>query len=539
MAKQAVPRINRTLSDCAALPRPLLLNLQCKSFNDTMRLQVRANEPINAKALFFGHDHGVNENITRITTNGICTPAIVPPTRPASAAFVAPATLPMSATLITLRPDVKPYLPPRQYFPFYKSKNSPVTADDVRGVEPVVINVNDSTSASEGSDTGIRIPSLTQTFLQNRTWSGDREKNAYARSIIKINVASPPPSPQRNFENRTIVTITPPSSSLSKIPHLSTQSETEITERGSDATSLVTNFDERPTSSCCPRNNTVVRVNVVENEPQTLHNISTNTNECVTNHVNVTYVTDKSGSDSNDDDRSDSGLFSQNDSIGTSDSAECDKGAQGSNDFERKAEPAGSGSGSDSLDKCPPRPLFRDDDGDFSLHYMSCKINEKLTEQEVGLGVIHENEYDETEPIYEEIEDTTPPPLPLQPPPEKVDDIGIVIPPRSIFEGASKYDILRYLAGAKERFKIPEEPQFVIEEPNDGDGDFDSDPNNSELNSCGHSRITSLDLSSRGSHLSNVSDSSDELVNFLMSNGLPSEKVRKMFFPSEDGFRRR
>lgn len=62
----------------------------------------------------------------------------------------------------------------------------------------------------------------------------------------------------------------------------------------------------------------------------------------------------------------------------------------------------------------------------------------------------------DTEPIYEEIsESPTPPPLPSCPPPERTDLHGSpacgALPSRSIFEGATKYDIINYLVDAKRR----------------------------------------------------------------------------------------
>lgn len=62
----------------------------------------------------------------------------------------------------------------------------------------------------------------------------------------------------------------------------------------------------------------------------------------------------------------------------------------------------------------------------------------------------------DAEPIYEEIsESPPPPPLPLCPPPERADlnelPVCAAIPSRSIFEGATKYDIINYLVDAKRR----------------------------------------------------------------------------------------
>ncbi|XP_018572239.1 uncharacterized protein LOC108911725 [Anoplophora glabripennis] len=62
------------------------------------------------------------------------------------------------------------------------------------------------------------------------------------------------------------------------------------------------------------------------------------------------------------------------------------------------------------------------------------------------------------DPIYEEIE--IPPPLPANPPPSSLlDDLNLdkEFTTRSIFEGASKYDILSYLVDAKERGIVQED----------------------------------------------------------------------------------
>lgn len=59
------------------------------------------------------------------------------------------------------------------------------------------------------------------------------------------------------------------------------------------------------------------------------------------------------------------------------------------------------------------------------------------------------------DPIYEEINDR-PPPLPLNPPPS-VDELKTNKHHKSMFLGASKYDILSYLVDAKERGIVPED----------------------------------------------------------------------------------
>lgn len=150
---------------------------------------------------------------------------------------------------------------------------------------------------------------------------------------------------------------------------------------------------------------------------------------------------------------------------------------------------------------------LKDDSEENSDCYVCAKnLNKGLSnkpdeEEEVRIGLefdSDENHYEIIrDPIYEEISET-PPPLPLSPPPTTV-DINESIPTRSIFEGASKYDILSYLETAKER-------GIVVESEDD-----------SEIRSPEHSRISSLDLSSRISQLSNASDSSEDSCNLIIS----------------------
>uniref|UniRef100_A0A1B6EGJ1 DH domain-containing protein n=3 Tax=Clastoptera arizonana TaxID=38151 RepID=A0A1B6EGJ1_9HEMI len=145
----------------------------------------------------------------------------------------------------------------------------------------------------------------------------------------------------------------------------------------------------------------------------------------------------------------------------------------------------------------------------------SSELDKHDEEVEVRIGLefdSDENHYEVIrDPIYEEISDN-PPPLPLSPPPANI-EIDENIPTRSIFEGATKYDILSYLEGAKER-------GIAIE----------SEDDSIELRSPNHSRISSLDLSSRVSHLSNASDSSEDSCNLMNStdtSSIISDKVRK------------
>lgn len=122
-----------------------------------------------------------------------------------------------------------------------------------------------------------------------------------------------------------------------------------------------------------------------------------------------------------------------------------------------------------------------------------------------------------SDPIYEEIGDM-PPPLPVNPPPNSlmlIDDekrSGS----RSIFEGASKYDILSYLVDAKERGIDDEETYITTYVTNDSNALIveTKDKNNSEIDTR---------LSSNTSQLSNASDSSED--NSLIINQEVIEKA--------------
>lgn len=124
------------------------------------------------------------------------------------------------------------------------------------------------------------------------------------------------------------------------------------------------------------------------------------------------------------------------------------------------------------------------------------------------------------DPIYEEIGEK-PPPLPLSPPPLIIEDVDETIPTRSIFEGATKHDILNYLAGAKQRGIVaePTTTSFLT---------IEEDSLQMDSLSPRHSRVTSLDLSS---HLSNASDSSEDSCGILLPStdmsALLTEKMRK------------
>ncbi|XP_049818854.1 uncharacterized protein LOC109601331 isoform X2 [Aethina tumida] len=111
-----------------------------------------------------------------------------------------------------------------------------------------------------------------------------------------------------------------------------------------------------------------------------------------------------------------------------------------------------------------------------------------------------------SDPIYEEIE--IPPPLPANPPPTSlIDDLQLdkEYTTRSIFEGASKYDILSYLVDAKERV---EEDNYSYSFGSNGTSTEDDtkEPYN------------------RASHMSTVSDSSED-NSLIISGAIIDEKA--------------
>ncbi|CAG9859199.1 unnamed protein product [Phyllotreta striolata] len=108
----------------------------------------------------------------------------------------------------------------------------------------------------------------------------------------------------------------------------------------------------------------------------------------------------------------------------------------------------------------------------------------------------------ENDPIYEDIE--IPPPLPSNPPPSSIlDDINLdkEFTTRSIFEGASKYDILSYLVDAKERGVVQEDGYNYF--PTNGTSEDDIPP----------------------SQMSTVSDSSED-NSLIISQTLLDEKSK-------------
>uniref|UniRef100_A0A182FGH0 Uncharacterized protein n=2 Tax=Anopheles albimanus TaxID=7167 RepID=A0A182FGH0_ANOAL len=127
------------------------------------------------------------------------------------------------------------------------------------------------------------------------------------------------------------------------------------------------------------------------------------------------------------------------------------------------------------------------DDDDEDHHYESIRLN--------------------GDPIYEEINEI-PPPLPLTAPP--IDDLDLEKQrnARSIFEGASKYDILSYLVDAKER-GIAQEETYAFQFGSASDIILEEEESEPIADLRHHQRQIS-DISSRLSNMSGISDSSED-----------------------------
>lgn len=151
-------------------------------------------------------------------------------------------------------------------------------------------------------------------------------------------------------------------------------------------------------------------------------------------------------------------------------------------------------------------------------------VDATLSEIEISSNNDDDHHYESirihADPIYEEIGEV-PPPLPLSPPPCTVDDdIEKKYQSRSIFEGASKYDILSYLVDAKERGVVQEDSYTY--NFNNSDDIIIEESDNKNLN---HQRSSS-DLSSRVSQLSNASDSSEDITLNHIPSGVTSDKLQ-------------
>lgn len=111
---------------------------------------------------------------------------------------------------------------------------------------------------------------------------------------------------------------------------------------------------------------------------------------------------------------------------------------------------------------CSKSPMRLSHDGSItaSKFYQMLVDSSFWQQNESSTVLANESHHYETiclncDPIYEEINDDQPPPLPLNPPPNELESRNKN--PKSMFLGASKYDILSYLADAKERGVVPED----------------------------------------------------------------------------------
>lgn len=162
-----------------------------------------------------------------------------------------------------------------------------------------------------------------------------------------------------------------------------------------------------------------------------------------------------------------------------------------------------------------------DDTNSTRSKFYQMLVDAALCEIEIGNNTDDDHHYESirlnSDPIYEEIGDM-PPPLPANPPPNSlllIDDekrSGS----RSIFEGASKYDILSYLVDAKER-GIDDEETYITSYSNGNDS-----PNILNESKDKTTGIIDNHLSSNTSQLSNASDSSED--NSLTINNEMLEK---------------
>lgn len=150
-------------------------------------------------------------------------------------------------------------------------------------------------------------------------------------------------------------------------------------------------------------------------------------------------------------------------------------------------------------------------------------VDATLSEIEISSNNDDDHHYESirihADPIYEEIGEL-PPPLPLSPPPCTIDDdIEKKYQGRSIFEGASKYDILSYLVDAKER-GVVQEDSYTYNFNNSGDIVIEEQ----DEKKSNHKRSSS-ELSSRVSQLSNTSDSSEDITLSHVPSNAISDKL--------------
>ncbi len=164
---------------------------------------------------------------------------------------------------------------------------------------------------------------------------------------------------------------------------------------------------------------------------------------------------------------------------------------------------------SDCYQSCSSE-LTADEDGNMTrTKFYQMLVDATLSEIEISTNIEDDHHYESIrlngDPIYEEISDI-PPPLPLCPPPN--DDLELEKKnSKSMFEGASKYDILSYLVDAKERGLVPED-SYAYNFGNNADVIIEEE--NDKVSGRLHNNRQNSDISCRISHISSNSDVSDE-----------------------------
>lgn len=166
-----------------------------------------------------------------------------------------------------------------------------------------------------------------------------------------------------------------------------------------------------------------------------------------------------------------------------------------------------------------------DDTNSTRSKFYQMLVDAALCEIEIANNTDDDHHYESirlnSDPIYEEIGDM-PPPLPVNPPPNSllILDDEKRSGSRSIFEGASKYDILSYLVDAKER-GIDDEETYITNYATHNESSTMAEEIKSETPN--QNEIINAHLGSNTSQLSNASDSSED--NSLTLNHDTLEKV--------------
>ncbi|XP_055602536.1 uncharacterized protein LOC129751195 [Uranotaenia lowii] len=181
---------------------------------------------------------------------------------------------------------------------------------------------------------------------------------------------------------------------------------------------------------------------------------------------------------------------------------------------------------SDCYQSCSSDLTVDDDANSSRSKFYQMLVDATLSEIEITTTTDDDHHYESIrlngDPIYEEISDI-PPPLPLTAPPITEDHDREKRNGRSIFEGASKYDILSYLVDAKERgIALEESFNFQFGNASDIILEEEEDENITDLR---HHQRQISDISSRLSHISNISDSSED-TSLLSSQRKASEIER-------------